>query len=226
MESTSLSRTVIPTSGRAEIGELSRDLFKRAFDVVVAMTALVAAAPLLMILAALVRLDSPGPVLFFQVRVGRGGRTFRIVKFRTMVVDAEQRLDALESSNEAVGGVLFRMTRDPRVTRIGSWLRRTSLDELPQLINVIQGNMSLVGPRPWTIRDSDRISGLDPEGARRRLDVRPGLTGLAQVRGRRELDPVRTLELDGRYVARRGPLTDLAILAETIPVVILGRGIV
>ncbi len=218
-------RPALPTPGPAEVVIHPRDAFKRAFDVAAAVTALTLLAPLMLLLAALVRLDSPGPVLFRQARLGRGGRSFQILKFRTMVADAEQRLAALESSNEAAGGVLFRMARDPRVTRLGACLRRTSLDELPQLINVLQGDMSLVGPRPWTVRDSEQVAAMDPAGARRRLEVRPGLTGLAQVRGRRDLDPARTVELDGLYVARRGPLTDLVILLETIPVVMLGRGV-
>lgn len=218
-------RPALSVSRPAESVIHPRDALKRAFDVAAAVTALALLAPLLMLLATLVRLDSPGPVLFRQARLGRGGRNFRILKFRTMVADAEQRLAALEPSNEAAGRVLFRMARDPRVTRIGWFLRRTSLDELPQLVNVLQGEMSLVGPRPWTLRDSEQVAAMDPEGARRRLEVRPGLTGLAQVRGRRDLDPARTVELDGLYVARRGPLTDLVILLETIPVVMLGRGV-
>lgn len=218
-------RPALSVSRPAESVIHPRDALKRAFDVAAAVTALALLAPLLMLLATLVRLDSPGPVLFRQARLGRGGRNFRILKFRTMVADAEQRLAALEPSNEAAGRVLFRMSRDPRVTRIGWLLRRTSLDELPQLVNVLQGEMSLVGPRPWTLRDSEQVAAMDPEGARRRLEVRPGLTGLAQVRGRRDLDPARTVELDGLYVARRGPLTDLVILLETIPAVMLGRGV-
>lgn len=218
-------RPALSVSRPAESVIHPRDALKRAFDVAAAVTALALLAPLLMLLATLVRLDSPGPVLFRQARLGRGGRNFRILKFRTMVADAEQRLAALEPSNEAAGRVLFQMARDPRVTRIGWFLRRTSLDELPQLVNVLQGEMSLVGPRPWTLRDSEQVAAMDPEGARRRLEVRPGLTGLAQVRGRRDLDPARTVELDGLYVARRGPLTDLVILLETIPVVMLGRGV-
>jgi lipopolysaccharide/colanic/teichoic acid biosynthesis glycosyltransferase len=175
-------------------------------------------------IALLIRLDSPGPALFRQWRRGRDGRPFRMLKFRTMVVDAERRLGDLESSNESAGGVLFKLRDDPRVTRLGRFLRRSSLDELPQLINVLRGEMSLVGPRPLQLRDGDRLAAADPRGYARRLRVLPGLTGPWQVEGRSELDYRRMVELDCDYVASHSPGRDLGIIVRTLLVVLRGRG--
>jgi lipopolysaccharide/colanic/teichoic acid biosynthesis glycosyltransferase len=197
---------------------------KRVMDLVGAGLALVLLAPLMLVVAALIRLDSPGPAVFQQVRIGRSGRPFRIFKFRTMVADAEERLALLEACNEASGGVLFKMTNDPRVTRLGRFLRRTSLDELPQLINVLRGQMSLVGPRPLSIRDCERMEALDPASYSNRLEALPGLTGLAQISGRRDLEPERILELDLRYVQDRSIGLDVAILIRTVSVVLDGQG--
>ena len=135
---------------------------KRAVDLAGALVGLMLLTPVILAIALLIRLDSPGPVLFRQLRRGYRGRLFRMLKFRTMSVDAEQRLTDLEGSNESAGGVLFKLRDDPRVTRLGRFLRRYSLDELPQLINVLRGEMSLVGPRPLQLRDSDRLLALDP----------------------------------------------------------------
>jgi lipopolysaccharide/colanic/teichoic acid biosynthesis glycosyltransferase len=181
-------------------------------------------SPVMLGVALLIRLDSPGPILFRQVRLGRRGRPFRILKFRTMVVDAEQRLGDLEVRNESAGGVLFKLPHDPRVTRLGRFLRRSSLDELPQLINVLNGEMSLVGPRPLQLRDSGRLWAMDPQGYRRRLTVRPGLTGPWQVGGRSELDYQHMVKLDCDYVANRSLGRDLRIIGKTVFVVLLGRG--
>ena len=161
-------------------------LAKRAVDLAGALVGLMLLTPVILAIALLIRLDSPGPVLFRQLRRGYRGRLFRLLKFRTMSVDAEQRLTDLEESNESAGGVLFKLRDDPRVTRLGRFLRRYSLDELPQLINVLWGEMSLVGPRPLQLRDSDRLLALDPTGYARRLQVMPGLTGPWQVGGRSE----------------------------------------
>jgi lipopolysaccharide/colanic/teichoic acid biosynthesis glycosyltransferase len=181
-------------------------------------------APLFLALGVLIRLDSPGPVLFRQVRRGYLGRPFRMLKFRTMVVDAEQRLGHLEDSNESAGGVLFKLRDDPRVTRLGRFLRRSSLDELPQLINVLKGEMSLVGPRPLQLRDSERLSALDRHGFTRRLEMTPGLTGAWQVGGRSELDYQEMIRLDLGYVANWSLALDLRIVAKTFFAVLVRRG--
>jgi lipopolysaccharide/colanic/teichoic acid biosynthesis glycosyltransferase len=145
-------------------------------------------------------------------------------KFRTMVVDAERRLGDLEASNESRGGVLFKVRDDPRVTRLGRFLRRSSLDELPQLINVLRGEMSLVGPRPLQLRDSDRLRSLDPEGYTRRLQVPPGITGPWQVSGRSDVDCIRMVQLDLHYAENRSLGLDFRILAQTVLVVLSRRG--
>ncbi len=199
-------------------------VIKRAVDLAVALAALVLLAPVVLAVALLIRLDSPGPVLFRQVRRGHRGRPFRMLKFRTMVADAERRLGDLESCNESAGGVLFKLRRDPRVTRLGRFLRRSSLDELPQLINVVMGEMSLVGPRPLQLRDSDRLRAVDPRGYARRLLVLPGLTGPWQVGGRSDLDYEQMVQLDMDYVANRSLGRDLQIIGKTLVVVLLRRG--
>jgi lipopolysaccharide/colanic/teichoic acid biosynthesis glycosyltransferase len=171
-----------------------------------------------------IRLDSPGPALFHQLRRGHRGRPFRVLKFRTMVVDAAQRLGDLEERNESAGGVLFKLRDDPRVTPLGRFLRRSSLDELPQLINVLKGEMSLVGPRPLQLRDCERLRVVDPRGYARRLQVLPGLTGLWQVGGRSELDYEQMVRLDLDYAANQSLVRDLGILGKTVLVVLLRRG--
>jgi lipopolysaccharide/colanic/teichoic acid biosynthesis glycosyltransferase len=197
--------------------------FKRAIDLAASALGLVLLAPLLVAIAAAVRLSSPGPVLFRQIRLGRGGRPFYVLKFRTMVADAERRLGDLEAHNEAAGGVLFKIRRDPRVTPLGRFLRRTSLDELPQLINVLKGEMSLVGPRPLQLRDSYRLEALDPEAFGRRLSVAPGITGPWQVGGRSD-GTEGMVRQDLEYIATWSLALDLKILARTIPVVLSCRG--
>jgi lipopolysaccharide/colanic/teichoic acid biosynthesis glycosyltransferase len=197
---------------------------KRLIDVVGAATLLVLLFPLMLLIALLVRLTSPGPALFRQLRQGYGGRPFWFLKFRTMTIDAEHRLRDLEPLNEAAGGVLFKMRRDPRVTPLGRLLRRTSLDELPQLVNVIRGEMSLVGPRPLQMRDSALLEQLEPEFYARRLTVLPGLTGAWQVGGRSETDTSNMLQLDRDYVENWSLGRDLVILYRTIGAVLRGRG--
>jgi lipopolysaccharide/colanic/teichoic acid biosynthesis glycosyltransferase len=199
-------------------------LVKRALDLAGALAGLVVLGLVMLAIALLIRLGSPGPVLFRQVRRGHRGRPFRMLKFRTMVVDAEQRLGDLESRNESAGGVLFKLRKDPRVTRLGRFLRRSSLDELPQLINVLRGEMSLVGPRPLQLRDSDRLWAVDPQGYTRRLQVLPGLTGPWQVGGRSDQDYEQMVQLDLDYVANRSLVRDLGILGKTVVVVLLRRG--
>ena len=201
-----------------------RSSVKRAMDLTGALVGLLVLWPVILVVALFIRLDSPGPALFRQWRRGHRGRPFRMLKLRTMVVDAERRLGDLESSNESAGGVLFKLRHDPRVTRLGRFLRRSSLDELPQLINVLKGEMSLVGPRPLQLRDSERLAAADPRGYARRLQVQPGLTGPWQIEGRSALDYERMVELDCDYVANRAPGRDLGIIARTAFVVLRGRG--
>jgi len=197
---------------------------KRLMDFTGAVLGLVMLWPLMLLIALAVRLDSRGPALFRQSRMGLGGHSFTFLKFRTMVCDAEARLETLEEKNEAQGGVLFKMKNDPRVTRLGRFLRRTSLDELPQLFNILRGEMSLVGPRPLQIRDCLRLEAQDAEAYARRLSVPPGLTGAWQVGGRSNTDSERMLALDLEYVDKWMLRTDLAILCRTVVVVLRGHG--
>jgi exopolysaccharide biosynthesis polyprenyl glycosylphosphotransferase len=183
---------------------------KRLFDLVLAGAALLVLSPLLLVVAAAVTLQDGGPVLFRQSRVGRTGRPFAMVKFRSMVVDAEERLAELVALNES-DGILFKMREDPRVTRIGRFLGRYSLDELPQLLNVLRGEMSLVGPRPPLPSEVDRYAG----EVHRRLLVRPGLTGLWQVSGRSSLSWDESVRLDLYYVDNWSMMSDLVIMAKT-----------
>lgn len=202
-----------------ETPDYRRRLGKRALDVVGAGAGLLLLAPLVAVIAIVIRLDDHGPVFFRQVRVGRGGEEFSILKFRTMCVDAEARMAALERANEGAGP-LFKMKDDPRVTRVGAVLRRTSLDELPQLWNVLTGSMSLVGPRPALPREV----ALYEDFADRRLLVTPGITGLWQVSGRSDLDWAEGVRLDLHYVENWSFVHDVVILARTIPSVLRSRG--
>jgi exopolysaccharide biosynthesis polyprenyl glycosylphosphotransferase len=184
---------------------------KAAVEAVVASVMLVVALPLLVACAVAVRLDSPGPAFFRQERVRDGGRTFAMLKLRTMAVDAESRRGDLEPLNE-VGGGLFKMRSDPRVTRVGRVLRKLSLDELPQLVNVVRGQMSLVGPRPAL---PSEVAAYDRR-ALRRLEVKPGLTGLWQVSGRSRLSWDESVALDLDYVDNWSPRRDVKIALDTI----------
>ncbi len=192
---------------------------KRCLDLFVTSIALVVSAPLMLGIAMLVRMSSPGPVLFRQRRVGAQERGFTIFKFRTMVVNADAQRDGLAAHNEA-DGLLFKMRRDPRVTKVGRLLRRTSLDELPQLFNVLRGEMSLVGPRPALPEEATRYA----ESQRARLRVKPGLTGLWQVNGRHDLAFEDYVRYDLFYVENWSLTMDLYILAKTIPALITARG--
>jgi exopolysaccharide biosynthesis polyprenyl glycosylphosphotransferase len=192
---------------------------KRTFDVVGAGLLLVLTAPILLVVAVAVKLDSKGPVLFRQVRVGRDSEPFSVLKVRTMVVDAEARLAELRELNEA-DGPLFKMADDPRITRVGKFLRVTSLDELPQLWNVIRGDMSLVGPRPALPHETEEWDALLTQ----RLRVKPGITGMWQVSGRSDTTFEDYTRLDLYYVDNWSLATDLAILAKTVPVVLLRQG--
>lgn len=192
---------------------------KRAFDVVSASLLLAVLSPLLLLIVLAVRLSSRGPILFRSVRPGIGQQPFDCLKFRTMHTDAEQRLANLESLNEA-SGALFKIRDDPRLTPVGRFLRRFSLDELPQLVNVLRGEMSLVGPRPLPVRDFELLEGWH----RKRYLVLPGMTGLWQVSGRSELDFDDLVRLDFIYLERWSLALDLAILVKTLPAVLTRRG--
>ena len=202
-----------------ETPDYRRRIGKRTLDVVGAGIGLLLLAPVFAVIALVIRADDRGPVFFRQTRVGRDGRKFPILKFRTMCVDAEARMAALEQENEGAGP-LFKMKHDPRITRVGAFLRRTSLDELPQLWNVLTGSMSLVGPRPALPREV----ALYEDFADRRLLVTPGITGLWQVSGRSDLDWADGVRLDLHYVENWSFVHDVVILARTIPSVLRSRG--
>lgn len=191
----------------------------RALDIVLSAALLLLLLPLFALIALAIRLDNPGPILFTQKRVGQDGREFDFFKFRSMITSAEARRHALEAQNERTGPV-FKMRRDPRVTRVGRWLRRSSLDELPQLFNVLRGDMSLVGPRPALPRE---VAQYTPH-QRIRLSVTPGLTGLWQVSGRSDLSFERSLELDLYYIQHQSLGLYIHILLMTLPAIITGRG--
>ncbi|GAB3068032.1 sugar transferase [Intrasporangium mesophilum] len=193
--------------------------FKRAFDLVGASILLVLASPLMLVFAVAIKIQDGGPVLFKQTRVGRDGQLFECLKFRSMVVDAEARLSGVTHLNES-DGVLFKAQRDPRITKVGHLIRRYSIDELPQLINVINGEMSLVGPRPALPSEVRRYA---PD-VQRRLHVRPGMTGLWQVSGRSDLSWDDTVRLDLYYVDNWSIVQDLSIMAKTLDAVVRSRG--
>src|SRR6266700_3917297 len=195
-------------------------LFKGAIDRLVAGVALLVLSPLLIAITVRIRTTSHGPAFFRQTRVGRDGSTFTILKFRSMYLDAEDRKESLAAYNEANDGLLFKMRDDPRITRVGAVLRRYSLDELPQLVNVLLGSMSLVGPRPPLPSEVAQY-GVD---VRRRLLVKPGLTGLWQISGRSDLSWTESVRLDLRYVENWSLALDLMILWKTARVVLKPNG--
>jgi lipopolysaccharide/colanic/teichoic acid biosynthesis glycosyltransferase len=207
---------------------LGYDAASRLLDIAVSLAVMAMLAPLLAVLLSLVRLTSPGPALFRQQRLGRHRRPFTVLKLRTMHVDRDDHIHrnyvrsllSAEHEEEASPprGGLYKLDADPRITRLGGWLRRTSLDELPQLINVLRGEMSLVGPRPVLPWEAEMFA----EPYQRRFAVKPGLTGLWQVSGRSRLPMRKALELDVEYVARRSFTFDLVILIRTVPAVFRG----
>ena len=194
---------------------------RRSLDVLVTGVGLLCLLPLFALAALAVRLDSKGPIFFAQERIGERGRRFRMWKFRTMVVNADALKDELTKKHAAaVDGVRFKLVRDPRVTRVGRVLRKFSIDELPQLFNVLQGDMTLIGPRPPVWREVARYD----NRALRRLEVKPGLTCLWQVRGRSDLTFEQQVSLDIEYIDQVRPLDELRILLETVPAVVAGKG--
>ncbi|MFN0253187.1 MAG: sugar transferase [Kofleriaceae bacterium] len=226
LEKQSLAKpTVIDLHGRPFISfdaapkPPERLALKHAFDWLASALGLVVLAPLLLAVSIAILVTMGRPIFFSQERAGLFGRTFRMIKFRTMVKDAEAKKAALESQNEMAGPV-FKVTRDPRITRLGAFLRKTSIDELPQLVNVFLGSMSLVGPRPLPIKEQQAIKGWH----RKRLSMKPGITGIWQVSGRSNIDFEQWMRLDQQYVDDWTLRLDLVILAKTVPAVLFGRG--
>lgn len=193
---------------------------KRAFDVVFSFCTLIVTIPIFLVVALAIKLDSPGPVFYLSDRIGKRGRGFRCVKFRTMVIDAEQRKADLMHMNER-DGVLFKVAKDPRVTRLGRWLRKYSIDELPQFWNVLRGEMSVVGPRPPL---GDEVKSYELSHLRR-LEVTPGITGLWQVQGRQDPSFSSYVSLDVSYIDNWSIWLDLNIMLRTIAVVFAGTGV-
>jgi exopolysaccharide biosynthesis polyprenyl glycosylphosphotransferase len=193
--------------------------WKRPLDLTVGLLALLVASPILLLVAALIKLTSRGSVFFVQTRIGKNGQPFKMYKFRSMHVDAEARRAALLAQSDRQG-ICFKSKNDPRITPIGRWLRRLSLDELPQILNVITGDMSLVGPRPALPQEVAAY----PARARLRLQVLPGITGLWQVSGRAEIGFDDMIEMDIQYARNGGLMTDLSILLRTFGAVFSGRG--
>ena len=189
-------------------------------DFALSVVLIIVFSPLFLITALLIKITSPGPILFIQDRVGLNKRIFRLYKFRTMVINAEKLIKDLEHLNE-VKGAAFKIKNDPRITRVGRIVRKLSLDELPQLFNVLKGDMSLVGPRPLPIRD---YNGFSQDWQRRRFSVMPGLTCLWQISGRSSITFDRWMELDMEYIDRWSLWLDLKILFKTIPAVMRGEG--
>ena len=193
---------------------------KRAFDIVISFTLLVLLSPLLALIALAVWIEDGGPIFFAQTRVGRYGTHFKMYKIRSMCLDAEQRLKELLAKNQHKEGITFKIKDDPRITRVGKWLRKYSFDELPQLYNVLIGDMSLVGPRPPVPREVALYSLAD----RRRLAARPGITCLWQISGRSEIDFSGQVKLDVTYIEGQSFWRDLRILLRTVPAVLSGKG--
>jgi len=193
---------------------------KRILDIMISSLVIILLCPVLLVVAIAIKLTSPGPALFVQKRLGLNKRRFDVYKFRTMVADAEARMREIEHLNE-VSGPVFKIQNDPRITRMGRFLRKTSIDELPQLFNVLKGEMSLVGPRPLPVRDYE---GFNEDRQRRRFSAKPGITCLWQIRGRSSIPFEQWMELDLQYIDKWSLWLDLEILMRTIPAVLKGSG--
>ena len=195
-------------------------MLKRGFDIVLSLLALILLSPLFLIVAILIKATSRGPIFFVQTRVGKYGRCFSFYKFRSMYADAEKRKAELLAQNQSADGVIFKMKKDPRITPIGRFIRKTSIDELPQFLNVLIGDMSLVGPRPPVPSEVSQYTLED----RKRLMVRPGLTCYWQVSGRSDIPFKQQVSLDKEYIRSRSLWTDLVILLRTVPAILSGKG--
>ena len=193
---------------------------KRLMDIIGALLGIVLLSPIILIVGILIKIEDPnGPVFFKQVRVGKDETKFYMYKFRSMVIDAEDRLNDLLALNE-ISGAMFKMKEDPRVTKLGKFIRKTSIDELPQLVNVLKGEMSLVGPRPPLLREVQEYSSHD----KLRLLVKPGCTGLWQVSGRSNMGFEEMVDLDIRYIMNRNLLLDIKIIFKTVMVMVNSKG--
>ena len=195
-------------------------LVKRLIDIIASILLLLMLMPLFAIIMLLIYLSSPGPVFYKQTRVGRWGKLFTMWKFRSMYPDADERLKEIMAKNEMTGGVIFKMKNDPRIIPIGRFIRKASIDELPQLWNVLKGDMSLVGPRPALPSEVNQYSLQD----RQRLEVIPGITCIWQVSGRSDIPFPQQVQLDVQYIQSQSLLLDLKLLLKTIPAVLLSRG--
>jgi len=196
-------------------------VLKRSFDFLVSFLLLLALSPVFLVIALLIMLEDGGPVFFAQTRVGKFGREFKMFKFRSMCLNAEARLKEIQAQNQhGSEGVTFKMKKDPRITKVGKWTRKFSLDELPQIYNVLVGDMSLVGPRPPLPREVERYTLAD----RRRLAATPGITCVWQISGRSEIDFAGQVKLDVGYIETQDLWTDLKILFLTLPAVVRAKG--
>lgn len=193
---------------------------KRLLDIILSAMALLILSPFLLMIALAIKITSPGPVIFSQTRVGRYGRTFKFYKFRSMRTDAEQLKQSLMAQNQSADGVIFKMKKDPRLTPVGGIIRKTSIDELPQLFNVLIGDMSLVGPRPPV---PSEVALYTPED-RKRLDIIPGLTCIWQISGRSDIPFKQQVQLDKEYIASQSVWQDIWILIKTVPAILTGKG--
>lgn len=193
---------------------------KRLMDIIISSSAIIALSPLMIAVAFGIKFESKGPIIFKQVRVGKNGRHFDFYKFRSMRISAEAEKLKMFSKNESKDGVIFKMKKDPRVTRIGSFIRKFSIDELPQLFNVLEGSMSLVGPRPPLPSEVQNYTLED----RKRLHIKPGITCIWQVSGRSDIPFKQQVMLDEQYIKSHGAFKDMLILLKTIPAVITGKG--
>ena len=193
---------------------------KRVLDVTLSGAAILIASPIFIIVGICIYIENPGPIFYTQTRVGLNGRTFPFYKFRSMVMNADKMKDELLDQNESGDGVIFKMKNDPRITRIGRFIRRFSIDEMPQFLNVFIGDLSIVGPRPPVPREVAEYTLED----RKRLHVKPGLTCFWQIQGRSEIPFDEQVRLDLQYIRSSGPLSDLAIMLKTVPAVLLGKG--
>jgi exopolysaccharide biosynthesis polyprenyl glycosylphosphotransferase len=204
----------------SRIDSVCNTLAKRVVDIVFSATALLLLSPFLVVVALFIRLDSKGPALFSQTRVGKRGKEFQFWKFRSMYLDAEQRKAALMKKNEMQGGITFKMKNDPRITGVGKFIRKYSIDELPQLWNVLIGDMSLVGPRPPLPKEVAQYTPYQ----RRRLEVTPGITCVWQVSGRSDISFAQQVKMDLEYIDNQSFLYDIALLLRTVPAVLGARG--